>query len=149
MAKELVDGHTGKIYLLDEVKEIYIGRRAPEGHLKIDEKYKSVSRKHARIFRDEAGNFLIEDLGSTNDTQVNGEKLKGKPPRLLENGSKIELPAYVNAHTKYSITYREKKPEEELELKSEKELDEFEDEEEEGNQFDKFLDDLLQNDKME
>src|SRR5262249_31882401 len=36
-----------------------------------------VSRKHARIARDDQGNYSIEDLGSRNGTRVNGEKIQG------------------------------------------------------------------------
>ncbi|MGA9522133.1 MAG: adenylate/guanylate cyclase domain-containing protein [Myxococcaceae bacterium] len=34
-----------------------------------------VSKRHARIVRDENGNFLLEDLGSLNGTFVNGERV--------------------------------------------------------------------------
>jgi ABC transport system ATP-binding/permease protein len=48
----------------------------------------SVSRKHARISQTEAG-YMIEDLGSSNGTFVNGEKIK--EPRKISNGDTINL----------------------------------------------------------
>jgi diguanylate cyclase (GGDEF)-like protein len=45
-----------------------------------------VSRAHARIWRDGAG-WMIEDLGSTNGTNVNGRRI-GQPTQLA-NGDKV------------------------------------------------------------
>jgi hypothetical protein len=45
-----------------------------------------VSRKHARLTA-QAGSFLLEDLGSTNGTFVNGQRLLG--PHLLRPGELI------------------------------------------------------------
>lgn len=42
----------------------------------------SVSRRHARIIRTEEGQTIIEDLGSTNGTFVNGEKI-AQPTKVL------------------------------------------------------------------
>lgn len=40
--------------------------------------YDNVSRKHAAIYKDTAGNVYIEDLNSTNGTYVNGERVAKK-----------------------------------------------------------------------
>jgi hypothetical protein len=45
-----------------------------------------VSRKHARLFA-QGGTYMIEDLGSTNGTFVNGQRLMG--PHSLKNGELI------------------------------------------------------------
>jgi predicted component of type VI protein secretion system len=45
-----------------------------------------VSRRHARISI-QAGNYVIEDLGSTNGTFVNGQRLAG--PRVLRVGDTV------------------------------------------------------------
>lgn len=45
-----------------------------------------VSRKHARIYP-QSGGFVLEDLGSTNGTFVNGQRLMG--PHLLRPGEVI------------------------------------------------------------
>jgi hypothetical protein len=47
-----------------------------------------VSRQHARFTRTPAG-FVLEDLGSTNGTYVNGERLAA--PRVLTPGDSIGL----------------------------------------------------------
>jgi predicted component of type VI protein secretion system len=47
-----------------------------------------VSRKHARLIT-QAGSYVIEDLGSTNGTFVNGQRLMG--PHMLRNGETIML----------------------------------------------------------
>ena len=49
----------------------------------------SVSRQHARLIR-QGNNYLIEDLGSSNGTYVNGERL-GTDQKLLEFGDRIGL----------------------------------------------------------
>ena len=47
-----------------------------------------ISRRHARFHR-ENGNFVVEDLGSTNGTYVNGRRLAG--PAVLSPGDEIQL----------------------------------------------------------
>ncbi|HEX6386307.1 MAG TPA: FHA domain-containing protein [Anaerolineae bacterium] len=48
-----------------------------------------VSRRHAEITRQPDGTYLIEDLGSTNGTFVNGRRSVGRTP--LHHGDVIEL----------------------------------------------------------
>ncbi len=48
-----------------------------------------VSRKHARLKAQAGGGYTIEDLGSTNGTFVNGQRLMG--PHALRNGEVIML----------------------------------------------------------
>jgi len=45
-----------------------------------------VSRKHARLYL-QAGGYVLEDLGSTNGTFVNGQKLMG--PHALRSGEAV------------------------------------------------------------
>ncbi len=47
-----------------------------------------VSRRHARIFNEGVG-FLVEDLGSSNGTKVNGERITARQP--LRDGDSISL----------------------------------------------------------
>src|SRR3954469_9508775 len=47
-----------------------------------------ISRRHARVFQ-QGEKILIEDLGSTNGTTVNGRKI-GKPTEL-HHGDKVEV----------------------------------------------------------
>jgi serine/threonine protein kinase len=67
--------------------EFLIGRQAPdEGKLGNDIE---ISRRHARITREPDGRFVIEDLGSTNGTFVNGERVTTRalsPHDVIEMG---------------------------------------------------------------
>lgn len=49
-----------------------------------------VSRKHAEIIF-ENNTLILQDLGSTNGTFVNGEKLEPNVPRELKHGDKVEF----------------------------------------------------------
>ncbi len=67
--------------------ELLIGRHAPgEGQLGGDIE---ISRRHAQITRDANGQYVIEDLGSTNGTFVNGGRLT--QPHVLQVGDRIEV----------------------------------------------------------
>ena len=57
--------------------EILIGRQVDKGDFQVDEQYKAVGRKHARIIRKHDGLYL-EDLDSSNGTFVNGKSIKIK-----------------------------------------------------------------------
>jgi plastocyanin len=48
-----------------------------------------ISRQHARFRRGERGEVIVEDLGSTNGTIVNGQRIAA--PRLLAHGDRITL----------------------------------------------------------
>jgi FHA domain len=74
----------GKIYLLEK-NEYGIGREVGN-EVFVNEA--EVSRRHARLTL-QTGNYLLEDLGSTNGTFVNGQRLMG--PRLLQPGDTILL----------------------------------------------------------
>jgi hypothetical protein len=75
---------TGKTYPL-EASEITVGRD-PSNDIVINDA--EVSRKHARLlFQD--GSYVLEDLGSTNGTYVNGQRLLG--PHRLRPGDLVLL----------------------------------------------------------
>jgi predicted component of type VI protein secretion system len=85
---EVISGNaTGETIVVDD--ELVIGRHAEgPGRLSADEE---ISRHHARISREAAGDYAIEDLGSSNGTFVNGLRIQS--PRLLELGDSIEVGA--------------------------------------------------------
>lgn len=74
----------GKAFSLTE-KEMFIGRDISNDIVISDAE---VSRKHARIAL-EAGGYILEDLGSTNGTFINGLRLMG--PHALRPGEVIML----------------------------------------------------------
>ena len=49
-----------------------------------------VSRVHMRIL-EELGEFLVEDLNSTNGTFINGEKIEGHKPQPIVEGDKVTI----------------------------------------------------------
>ena len=73
----------GRQYSFDQ-PEVAIGRTADNDIVLYDA---GVSRKHA-IIRDEGGRFFVEDLGSANGTQVNGNPAREEE---LQSGDEIAV----------------------------------------------------------
>ena len=89
MAKEvlrIVNGAAaGTEVVLDG--EFVVGRgETGQGNLANDTE---ISRRHARFHRVDGGRFVVEDLGSTNGTLVNGRPVSG--PTTLKSGDEITL----------------------------------------------------------
>ena len=79
----------GKVFLLEK-NETFIGRDLSNDIVINDPE---VSRRHARVYL-QGGNYVIEDLGSTNGTTVNGQRLMG--PHVLRPGELVVLGEHVN-----------------------------------------------------
>src|SRR3954471_12310708 len=75
------------IELAEDAHEIRIGRR-PDLELPLP--YPALSGLHARLSRVD-GRWQIEDLGSTNGTRVDGERLAAHQPRPIAPGAQIKL----------------------------------------------------------
>ena len=60
--------------------------RAPECELRLEDTY--ASQQHARLFA-KNGSWFVEDLGSTNGTFVNDQKLAA--PAMLQPGDKVRV----------------------------------------------------------
>src|SRR4051812_45559980 len=68
-------------------QELVIGRSTPGlGSLGGDSE---ISRVHARVFHDPSGRLIIEDLGSTNGTFVNGNRISGQ--QALNPGDQVRV----------------------------------------------------------
>jgi len=79
----------GKEFILDK-NELIVGR---EQTADIPISDPEISRRHARLFFQNGG-YIIEDLGSTNGTFVNGQKISG--PYLLRPGEVINFGEHVS-----------------------------------------------------
>src|ERR687896_1798211 len=87
LSLEVIEGRAAGAIVEIRGRPLEIGRAADlEGRLGDDPE---LSRRHARVSRFEGGGLMIEDLGSTNGTFVNGERISG--PTLLEAGQTVKL----------------------------------------------------------
>jgi pSer/pThr/pTyr-binding forkhead associated (FHA) protein len=78
----------GTVYAIGD--ETTIGRAATVSIGMGDDSF--VSQLHARVYRD-AGSTMIEDLGSTNGTYLNGKKLTA--PERLTTGDRVQIGSTV------------------------------------------------------
>ncbi len=79
----------GKVYPLEK-GELFVGRELTNDIVINDAE---VSRRHARLIS-QAGGYVLEDLGSTNGTFVNGQRLTG--PYILRSGETVTLGEHVS-----------------------------------------------------
>lgn len=81
--------NVGERYPLDQ-DVLFVGRDLQNDIVVADVE---VSRRHARLIRQADGSYLIEDLGSTNGTFVNGRRVAGQ--QALKRGDVIMLGSKV------------------------------------------------------
>jgi hypothetical protein len=77
------EGERGRVYELPE--EVTVGR-APGCGVRVDDAY--TSSIHARVYRRD-GTLWVEDLGSTNGTWLNGERLAS--PAKVDRGDLVQV----------------------------------------------------------
>lgn len=82
----LPDGTTPDHELTDDL--ISIGRVA-DNLIQIEDA--SVSSHHAQFVFAETGDYILEDLGSTNGTRLNGKVVKQGEQHKLQNGDKVRF----------------------------------------------------------
>lgn len=76
-----------KHYKLPENRMAIFGR---EDHTDFQiQKDSLISREHFAVEKDERGNFLIIDLGSSNGTYLNDKRLESNSTVILKDGDKI------------------------------------------------------------
>ena len=79
---------TGRVYPMRE-DETTIGR-GKEAHIRLDDA--GTSRLHARVVFTADGNYLLEDLGSTNGTFLRGKRIEREK---LSSGDRIHIGPHV------------------------------------------------------
>ncbi|HJS28388.1 MAG TPA: FHA domain-containing protein [Anaerolineales bacterium] len=82
----------GKVISLEK-SEIFMGRDINNDIVISDSE---VSRKHARLVLVSTGEYQLEDLGSTNGTYIDGQRITG--PHLMYPGETIMLGDNVRLH---------------------------------------------------
>src|SRR5215208_1330812 len=83
--KVVAGNAAGSSIALDQ--ELVMGRSTPGlGSLGGDSE---ISRVHARVYHDPSGQLMVEDLGSTNGTFVNGNRVSGAQP--LRPGDQLRV----------------------------------------------------------
>ncbi len=94
----LVEEQSGMAFPLSSSGETTVGRIDPVTgiHPDIDltpvDGKRSVSRRHARIRREQDGSFVVvEDVGTMNGTYVNGERLQAGRPAPLRPGDRVRF----------------------------------------------------------
>jgi diguanylate cyclase (GGDEF)-like protein len=83
---QIYGGTLGRRYEFDKSRRDFVVGRDPDTDIMVD--HAAISRRHARLFEKDGG-IWVEDLGSTNGTQVNDAQIDG--PRQLRNGDQLRF----------------------------------------------------------
>jgi hypothetical protein len=96
-APRLVVQADGAEFDLSGKNEVLVGREDPASNIYPDidltphgGEEGGVSRMHAKIYLD-GGQYMVEDLNSTNFTQLNRQKLSPKTPTPIKDGDELRL----------------------------------------------------------
>ena len=96
---------------------VSIGRKSVNTITITNDSY--VSGRHAEILTDNTGTYLT-DLGSTNGTVVNGERLLPNEPQLLLEGDAVQL-----GQSKFTFNFAEEEAETSSEAREDVEKPDF------------------------
>ncbi len=77
---------TGRVFTVAEGGEATIVGRGKEAHVRLDDT--GASREHARFLETEDGTYVVEDMGSTNGTFVDGKRIERAS---LQSGDRIHI----------------------------------------------------------
>lgn len=84
----IIEERDSRRFDLPDAGQLVIGREERSGVNMILIQHRAISRQHARVTISPSG-VLLEDLGSHNGTQVNGERLQ--KPRVLLSGDIVSI----------------------------------------------------------
>jgi pSer/pThr/pTyr-binding forkhead associated (FHA) protein len=95
--EKLVHGKSGMEFPLSRGAETTIGRKDavtgiyPDVDLSPLDNQRSISRRHAKIFRRSGKYFLSEEIGTMNGTFVNDERLETGVPTEVHPGDRLRF----------------------------------------------------------
>ncbi|MDA8018897.1 MAG: cyclic nucleotide-binding domain-containing protein [Thermoanaerobaculia bacterium] len=95
--EQLVDEASGIVFRLAAGSETQIGRRDPVTGINPDidltpaDTQRSISRRHAKIFRRGEKFFLREEIGTMNGTFINGERVETGVPVEFHDGDELRF----------------------------------------------------------
>lgn len=93
----LVDVASGQAFYLNPGEVTTIGRADPVTGIRPDvdltqvDVNRSVSRRHAKILRDDEGYSVLEEVGTLNGTYVNDEKIQTGVPVRIHDGDQVRI----------------------------------------------------------
>ncbi|MEL7061066.1 MAG: cyclic nucleotide-binding domain-containing protein [Acidobacteriota bacterium] len=96
-SERLVHDETGIEFHLAAGSETTIGRRDPVTGINPDidltpaDSQRSISRRHAKIFRRNDKFFIREEIGTMNGTFINGERVETGVPVEFKNGDEVRF----------------------------------------------------------
>lgn len=101
--QRFVHGRTGVEFFLAKGPETTIGRRDPVTGIHpdidltpVDDK-RSISRRHAKVFRRGSQFFVVEEIGTMNGTFVNGARIETGVSTEIRNGDEVSFGLVVTA----------------------------------------------------
>ncbi len=96
-AERLVSAETGREFFLSTGEETAIGRKDPVTGIDPDidltpaDTQRSISRRHAMIFRRQDKYYIREEIGTMNGTFVNGERVETGIPVEFKDGDEVRF----------------------------------------------------------